>query len=78
MKTNTKQNDEIYFVTFLLQKAVDYAIVNGKQSIYLTCNKYNQHSLDVYHRKGFYDIDAVVSDIGHGFVMDDYILQKDL
>ena len=64
--------------SILLQKAVDYAIVNGKQSIYLTCNKYNQHSLDVHHRKGFYDIDAVVSDIGHVFVMDDYILQKDL
>lgn len=64
--------------TLLLNRAVELAKKEGKRAIYLTCNKYNTHSLDVYHAKGFRDIDAVVTDIGHGFVMDDYILQLDL
>lgn len=64
--------------TQLLQKAIVMAKQEGKKAIYLTCNKFNQHSLDVYHAKGFRDIDAVQTDIGHGFIMDDYILQLDL
>lgn len=62
----------------LLKKAIQFAQEQNLRAIYLTCNKYNQHSLDVYHAKGFYDIDAVTTDIGNGFVMDDYILQLDL
>lgn len=64
--------------SLLLNKAISVAREEGKKAMYLTCNKYNQHSLDVYHAKGFYDIDSVQSDIGHGFIMDDYILQLDL
>lgn len=59
-----------------------YALEQAKRqqlsAIYLTCNKYNEHSLQVYAHKGFRQIDAVQSDIGHGFIMDDYILQLDL
>lgn len=64
--------------TLLLDRAVELARAQGMRAVYLTCNKYNAHSLDVYHAKGFRDIDAVVTDIGNGFVMDDYILQLDL
>lgn len=64
--------------TLLLDRAVELARAQGMHAVYLTCNKYNAHSLDVYHAKGFRDIDAVVTDIGNGFVMDDYILQLDL
>lgn len=46
--------------------------------IYLTVNKNNTHAIEVYKHFGFYEIDAVVTDIGCGFVMDDYILQKDV
>lgn len=46
--------------------------------IYLTVNKQNTHAIDVYKHFGFYEIDAVVTDIGCGYVMDDYILQKDI
>lgn len=62
--------------SLLLKEAITFAKTQEKQAIYLTCNKYNQHSLDVYHGKGFQDIDAVQTDIGHGFIMDDYILEK--
>lgn len=43
-------------------------------SIYLTCNKYNQKALVKYHNMGFATTDSVVKDIGNGMVMDDYIL----
>ena len=64
--------------TRLYDCAVEYARQLGKSAIYLTCNKYNRHSLDVYRAKGFYEIDSVQTDIGHGFIMDDYVLQKDI
>ena len=64
--------------SLLLNQVIQYAKSNGKESIYLTCNKHNQHSLDVYAAKGFYQIDAVETDIGHGFIMDDYVLQLDV
>ena len=45
-------------------------------AIYLTCNKHNKHSLDVYEKRfGFQWIDSVQTDIGNGFIMDDYILE---
>ncbi len=50
----------------------------GLKEIYLTVNKQNTHAIEVYKHHGFYEIDAVVSDIGCGYVMDDYILQKDV
>lgn len=62
----------------LFQCAVQQAQAQELSAIYLTCNKYNTHSLDIYAHKGFRQIDAVQSDIGHGFIMDDYILQYDL
>ena len=51
--------------------------VEGLPSIYLTVNKRNLHAIEVYKHFGFYQIDAVVTDIGNGFVMDDYIMQLD-
>lgn len=50
----------------------------GKNAVYLTVNKYNNHSIDVYKHEGFVVIDTAVTDIGSGFVMDDYIFEKQL
>ena len=44
--------------------------------IWLTCNKYNNNSLAVYHALGFTVERAQVADIGSGFVMDDYVLSQ--
>lgn len=49
---------------------------NHKNFIYLTVNKYNEHTIKVYEKKGFVKVDAKVSDIGNGFVMDDFIMEK--
>ena len=43
---------------------------------YLTVNKYNSSSIEVYKKRGFEITDAAVTDIGSGFVMDDYIMEK--
>jgi len=49
-----------------------------KESIYLTVNKYNEISIKVYEKLGFKTVDSVVTDIGGGYVMDDYIMEKAL
>lgn len=45
------------------------------KSIRLTVNKHNYPAIDIYKRRGFKTIDSVETDIGNGFVMDDYILE---
>lgn len=50
----------------------------GLEALYLTVNKHNDIAIRAYHGLGFRTIDAVETDIGEGFVMDDYIMQKDL
>jgi GNAT superfamily N-acetyltransferase len=46
------------------------------KKIWLTCNKNNGNSLAVYRALGFSVVRAQVSDIGGGFVMDDYVLEQ--
>lgn len=50
----------------------------GLKAIYLTVNKYNEHTIAVYKKKGFVTIKDQVSDIGRGFVMDDYVMERSL
>lgn len=50
----------------------------GKKSIWLTVNKYNDHTIEVYKHRGFKTIRAEATDIGQGYVMDDYIMEKEL
>ena len=42
--------------------------------IRLTVNKYNTNTINAYKKWGFEIIDAVVRDIGSGFLMNDYIM----
>ena len=48
----------------------------GRRSIWLTVNKYNEGSIAVYRHLGFQTVRAQVSDIGQGYVMDDYVMEK--
>lgn len=52
-------------------------IANGR-NIQLTVNKYNTNTIKAYEKWGFKSIDSVVTDIGSGFVMDDYIMEYNL
>ena len=48
------------------------------KSVYLTVNKYNDGSIAVYNKKGFKNIRSQVTDIGNGFVMDDYVFELEI
>ncbi len=50
----------------------------GLSRIRLTVNKGNAHAKEVYEHWGFETVESAVTDIGGGFVMDDYIMVKTL
>lgn len=56
----------------------DFALKNNYKRIILTVNKYNSNTINAYNKWGFKEIDSVVTDIGNGFVMDDYIMEYTL
>ena len=56
----------------------DYARLLNYKKIVLTVNKYNKNTIEAYNKWGFKIVDAVVTDIGNGFVMDDYIMEYKL
>jgi len=43
-------------------------------TIWLTVNKHNP-TVDIYHKCGFVITEEIVTDIGNGFVMDDYVME---
>ena len=47
-------------------------------NIWLTVNKYNKGSIAAYQKMGFEIVDEMVTDIGNGFVMDDYKMRLEL
>lgn len=48
----------------------------GWHAMYLNVNKGNELGLRAYKGNGFTVTEAVVNDIGHGFVMDDYVMER--
>ncbi len=48
----------------------------GFGAMYLTVNKHNELGTRAYLGKGFRVIDSVETEIGEGFIMDDYIMEK--
>ncbi|MBT3320434.1 MAG: GNAT family N-acetyltransferase [Clostridia bacterium] len=61
----------------LMDNIIAIAGQHKRPRIWLTCNKHNP-SLSVYKKMNFIIIDEVVTDIGGGYVMDDYVLEKKL
>ena len=60
----------------MLSFAEKIAKEKGLNSLYLTVNKHNDNSIAVYLKKGFFIKKEQVTDIGNGFVMDDYVMEK--
>ncbi|MBB6672143.1 GNAT family N-acetyltransferase [Cohnella nanjingensis] len=50
----------------------------GLGSIWLTVNRYNHDTIAIYEKKGFRKVRTQVADIGNGFVMDDWIMEKEI
>lgn len=56
------------------EKIKTYARANGKDKVVLTVKKTNAPTIAAYKNWGFSITDAIVTDIGDGFVMDDYVM----
>jgi ribosomal protein S18 acetylase RimI-like enzyme len=50
----------------------------GGRSLQLTVNKQNLRAIRAYERAGFVKQQAIVNDIGSGFVMDDFLMERTL
>ncbi|MDE5764658.1 MAG: GNAT family N-acetyltransferase [Ruminococcus sp.] len=64
--------------SLMLGRVFEEAGKIGKKRVYLTVNKHNVHAVDVYVRKGFVQTAEAVTDIGGGYVMDDFIMEYTL
>ncbi|THF73615.1 GNAT family N-acetyltransferase [Cohnella fermenti] len=54
----------------------DLCQADGLSAIWLTVNRHNSGSIAVYEKKGFRTVRTQVADIGGGYVMDDYVMEK--
>ncbi len=54
----------------------DLCRARGLAAMYLTVNKHNDLGIRAYRAKGFETIESVETDIGSGFIMDDYVMEK--
>ncbi len=59
-----------------MQFLIQLCKFNNLRAIYLTVNKYNDLAIRAYKAAGFETIDSVETDIGDGFIMDDFIMEK--
>jgi GNAT superfamily N-acetyltransferase len=64
--------------TLLLRYCEREASKLGADRLVLTVNKRNSKAIAAYQRNGFAITDSVVVNIGGGFVMDDYVMAKEL
>jgi diamine N-acetyltransferase len=59
-------------INFIEEQAKDL----NCQTIYLTVNKYNINSIMAYQKIGFIKTEELFIDIGNGYVMDDFRMEK--
>jgi ribosomal protein S18 acetylase RimI-like enzyme len=62
----------------LVESASEHALTNSFERIILRVNKHNRIAIAAYERMGFANRGSIVSDIGGGFIMDDYLMELDL
>ncbi|OQS32708.1 GNAT family N-acetyltransferase [Chromobacterium haemolyticum] len=61
---------------YMLDAVERAARQRGCHTLVLTVNKHNAGSIAVYQRRGFLVREEAEFDIGNGFVMDDYVMEK--
>lgn len=61
--------------SYMFKQFIELCKKNNLDKIWLTCNRMNVHSIDVYRHWGFETVRTEVTDIGNGYVMDDYIME---
>jgi GNAT superfamily N-acetyltransferase len=63
---------------FMLRHSEQNASALGASRMTLNVNKRNCRAIRIYERNGYTIVDAATVSIGHGFVMDDFIMAKRL
>lgn len=58
--------------------AESLAMNQGVSTVKLHVNKYNTNSILAYQKMGFVNVESVITDIGKGFIMDDYLMKNTL
>ena len=66
------------YAKLMLAHIEELAQLEGFSKLRLNVNKYNDHSIAAYKRLGFVVIGEEKNDIGEGFFMDDYVMEKHL
>lgn len=59
----------------MADRLVEICRESGLGSIWLTVNKNNGRAMAAYEKYGFKNIKSIVTDIGNGFIMDDYVYE---
>ncbi|MGN1356751.1 MAG: GNAT family N-acetyltransferase [Succinivibrionaceae bacterium] len=60
--------------TQMIRKIFQLARDNSCTQVYLTVNKYNSNAINIYYHWGFRKTESIQTDIGGGFIMDDYVM----
>ena len=66
-----------HYASQIIEFYVELCRNRDLHSMYLTVNKHNELGIRAYLGKGFVTIESVETDIGNGFVMDDYVMEKE-
>ncbi len=66
------------FGTLMLNHVMEVVRGWGFRTLRLNVNKYNARAIRAYERNGFITAESVKNDIGGGFFMDDYVMDKAL
>ena len=64
--------------SMLMHHAAEQARARGCTRLYLQVNKNNRSAIEAYLKNGFVVIQAATFEIGGGFVMDDYVMAKEI
>lgn len=64
--------------SYMLQNFIEICKTRNLNKIWLTCNRHNTTTLAIYDHLGFKIVREEVTDIGNGFVMDDYVLEYEI
>ena len=62
----------------VLDRIIIMAKTEAYSTLYLTVNKYNTLSIHAYERLGFVNSGGLITDIGQGYIMDDYAMSMTL
>jgi ribosomal protein S18 acetylase RimI-like enzyme len=62
----------------LVRHVAAFAAQRGCGQLMLAVNRHNKAAIAAYHKHGFHIAETSVREIGGGFVMDDYIMVKEI